>query len=431
MTDVLVALADDRVMGEVRRSRSGRLRFVYDAGWQETRGACPLSFATPFVVAEHEHGRIEPWLWGLLPDNEAVLARWGQRFQVSSRNAFALIGAVGEDCAGAVQFVPPERAPAFLETGHGSVEWLEIRDVAQRLAHLRRDQSAWRLARDTGRFSLAGAQPKTALLLDGERRGVPSGRTPTTHILKPPIGGIDGHAENEHLCLSLARELGRPAAWSRILRFEDEVAIAVERYDRRRGAPGIRRLHREDLCQALGLPPTNKYQNEGGPGVSTMLEVIRTHSADPREDGRTFARAGVFNWLIGGTDSHAKNFSMLIGTGGRARLAPLAPLHDVASTLVYEFDAKKLKLATRFGGKYLLEEIGLRQWEKFATESRFPKEDVFRVCREMAQGLPEAVHAVAEEARRAGLDHRVIGRLADTLSTRAERCVRLLSGGGP
>ena len=197
----------------------------------------------------------------------------------------------------------------------------------------------------------------------------------------------------------------------------------VERYDRRRSAAGIRRLHQEDLCQALGLPPTKKYQNEGGPGVSTMLDVIRTHSANHREDARTFARAGVLNWLIGGTDAHAKNFSMLSGTGGRARLTPL---YDVASTLVYEFDARKRKLATKVGGKYLLEEIGLRQWEKFATESRSPKEDVFRICREMAHGLPEAVHAVADETRRAGLVHPVIGRLADTLSTRAERCVRLL-----
>ena len=424
MTDVLVALADDRVMGEVRRSRSGRPSFVYDAGWRASRGAYPLSLSMPLVVAEHENGRIESWLRGLLPDNEAVLARWGQRFHVSPRNAFALIGAVGEDCAGAVQFVAPERVPALLGTGRDTVEWLEVGDVAQRLAHLRRDKAAWRLVRDTGQFSLAGAQPKTALLFDGERWGVPSGRVPTTHILKPPIDGFDGHAENEHLCLALARSLGLPAARSRVRCFEAEAAIVVERYDRRRGAAGIMRLHQEDLCQALGIPPTKKYQNEGGPGVGAMLEVIRTHSGEPREDAGTFVRACVFNWLIGGTDAHAKNFSMLIGTGGRARLAPL---YDVASTLVYDFDVKKLKLATRVGGKYLLEEIGRRQWEKLATESRLPKEEVLGVCREMAHDLPQAVHAVADAARRDGLDHPVIGRLADMLSARAERCVRLLS----
>ena len=424
MTDRLVALADDHIMGEVRRSRSGRLSFVYDAGWQASRDAWPLSLSMPLVVSEHEHGRIEPWLRGLLPDNEAVLARWGQRFHVSPRNAFALLGAVGEDCAGAVRFATPERVPALLETGSGTVEWLEVGEVAQRLARLRRDHSAWRLARDTGQFSLAGAQPKTALLFDGERWGVPSGNVPTTHILKPPIDGFDGHAQNEHMCLALARELGLPAARSQVMCFEAEVAIVVERYDRLRSATGIRRLHQEDLCQALGLPPTRKYQNEGGPGVGALLEVVRTHSGEFRADAWTIARACVLNWLIGGTDAHAKNFSMLIGAGGRARLAPL---YDVASTLAWDFDVKKLKLATKVGGTYLLEAIGRRQWERFATESRLPKEEVLGVCRAMAHDLPGAVHAVADRVRRDGLDHPVIGLLADTLSARAERCAQLLS----
>ena len=125
MTNVLVALADDRVMGEVRRSRSGRLSFAGIADWQAACGAYPLSLSMPLVVAAHEQGRIAPWLWGLLPDSDAVLARWGQLFHVSARNVFALIGAVGEDCAGAVQFVTPQRVPALLEAGHGTVEWLE------------------------------------------------------------------------------------------------------------------------------------------------------------------------------------------------------------------------------------------------------------------------------------------------------------------
>ncbi|MBX6323733.1 MAG: HipA domain-containing protein, partial [Rhodospirillaceae bacterium] len=291
MTDVLVVLADGRVMGEIRRSRAGRLTFVYDEGWRTSSNAYPLSLSMPLVVAEHEHGRIEPWLWGLLPDNEAILARWGQRFQVSPRNAFALLSVVGEDCAGAIQLVAPDRVPALMEADQGSVAWLSASDIAERLALLRKDQSAWRVARDTGQFSLAGAQPKTALLFDGERWGVPSGRMATTHILKPPIDAFDGHAENEHLCLALARTLGLPAARSQVLRFGDEVAIVVERYDRLRSPTGIRRLHQEDLCQALGLPPTKKYQNEGGPGTTEMLEVIRSHSGEPQEDAWTFARA--------------------------------------------------------------------------------------------------------------------------------------------
>jgi len=128
-------------------------------------------------------------------------------------------------------------------------------------------------------FSLAGAQPKTALLFGNNRWGVPSGRVPTTHILKPPTGEFDGHAENEHFSLELGRALGLPVVDSRIMRFQDEVAIVVERYDRVRTAAGLRRVHQEDLCQALVITPTRKYQNEGGPGILDIVELLRTYSA--------------------------------------------------------------------------------------------------------------------------------------------------------
>ncbi|MGA7631477.1 MAG: HipA domain-containing protein [Terriglobales bacterium] len=134
-------------------------------------------------------------------------------------------------------------------------------------AHCVPINSAWRAATDTGQFSLAGAQPKTALLLEGRRWGVPSGRTPTTHILKPPTGEWDGHAEIEHFCLLLARASGLVVPNSSVRRFRAEIAIVIERYDRIRSSDGWLRVHQEDMCQALGLHPAKKYENEGGPGV--------------------------------------------------------------------------------------------------------------------------------------------------------------------
>src|ERR1700674_4609399 len=230
MSEELVAILDGRETGRVVQDDRRRLSFTYNEAWRAAADAYPLSISMPLALAEHGNAKIYPFLWGLLPDNEMVLDHWARKFHVSARNAFALIACVGEDCAGAVQFVRPERLEAILGEAPPPIEWLDDAAIAQRLRALREDQSAWRIARDTGQFSLAGAQPKTALLFEDGRWGVPSGRTPTTHILKPPTGTFDGHAENEHFCLALARRLGIPSASSSVAHFEGETAIVIERY---------------------------------------------------------------------------------------------------------------------------------------------------------------------------------------------------------
>src|SRR5271154_5195465 len=221
MTSELIALMDGKELGRIHRSARGRLSFIYDDAWRKAPDAYPLSLSMPLGAKEHGRSVVEAFLWGLLPDNERVLARWAAKFQVSARNVFALISHVGEDCAGAVQFVTPDRLDAIRSGKEDEVEWLDELDIAKRLQTLRDDPAAWRLPRDTGQFSLAGAQPKTALLLQNGRWGIPCGRIPTTHILKPPTGHFDGHAENEHFCLELARSFDLPVANSEIRRFED------------------------------------------------------------------------------------------------------------------------------------------------------------------------------------------------------------------
>ena len=278
MTDHLAIIVDGRIMGDIRKDKRARLTLAYDADWRQTPDAYPLSLSMPLIVAQHEHAKIEPWLWGLLPDNEFILARWGQRFQISSRNPFAMLSHVGEDCAGAIQIVQPERADKLLSQPAGQVEWLDDKEIAERIRILRKDQSAWRMARDAGQFSLAGARPKTALLFENGRWGVPTGRAPTTHIIKPPNDAYyDGHAENEHICLALARALGLPAALSHVRAFEGEVAIVVARYDRINVAKTIRRLHQEDMCQALGVLPTGKYENLNPASLGTDSTGLGSH----------------------------------------------------------------------------------------------------------------------------------------------------------
>ena len=422
MTDELVALLDGNEVGRVRNDARGRLTFVYDSKWRGTPGAYPLSLSMPLAAEEHGPTAVQAFLWGLLPDNERVLDRWAKKFQVSARSAFALISHVGEDCAGAVQFVTPDRLEALMGGKDHQVEWLDEPAIAERLQTLREDPAAWRLPHDTGQFSLAGAQPKTALLLQNGRWGIPSGRIPTTHILKPPTGHFDGHAENEHICLSLAGCLGLPVAETRVIRFEKEIAIVIERYDRQPSGNNIIRVHQEDICQALGVLPTKKYQNEGGPSPVDVIELLRSASTDRVTDVDTFVDALAFNWLIGGTDAHAKNYSLLLANGPTIRLAPL---YDIASILPYDqVDARKIKLAMKIGGDYEVSQIGLREWQKFARETRLDADKVRAALVDMAEQLPDFVTTVRAQAKKDGLNNAIISRLAAQLIARAKDCAR-------
>jgi len=221
----------------------------------------------------------------------------------------------------------------------------------------------------------------------------------------------------------LARNLGLPAAQSKVRRFKDEVAIVVERYDRQQNGNDIIRVHQEDTCQALGIMPTKKYQNEGGPSAANIIELLRTYSTDRDTDLDTFGMALGFNWLIAGTDAHAKNYSLLL-SGPDVRLAPL---YDIASILPYdEVDLRKAKLAMKIGGEYKLELIGLRQWQKFAREVRADVDKLVEVLISMAKQLPDEVSAAHALAREEGLNSALIDRLAKQLIDRAHECQRLL-----
>lgn len=418
MTSELVVLLSDRVLGRIsRQPRGGQLELTYDEEWRSRSDACPLSLSMPLTASAHGNDVVTSYLWGLLPDNEMILDAWAKRFQVSARNAFALLAHIGEDCAGAARFVVPERVGVRAK---GTIEWLRERDVAARLRALHRDPSAWRTSTDAGQFSLGGAQPKTALFFDGKRWGVPSGRVPTTHILKPGAPHLDGHAENEHVCLLLAREAGLPVATSRVARFEDEVAICLERYDRVARGTDVVRIHQEDCCQALGVPPVDKYESTGGPGVRAITDLLRQQSTEAHEDIGTLIAAVAFNWIIAGTDAHAKNYSVLLGGGGAVRLAPL---YDIASYLPYAgHQLRKLKLAMSIGGKHRLHDVGAYQWSKLARDVQRDEGEVRATIHAMCEAMPDHVSNVMAKVERDGLAHSTLPALARMLRQRAKAC---------
>jgi serine/threonine-protein kinase HipA len=428
-TKTLVVLIDGLVVGNVTEEPDGRLRLTYADSWRDRLGATPLSLSMTLGQRVHGDSVVRAFLWGLLPDNEQVLDRWARSYQVSARNPFALLRHVGEDCAGAAQFTSPDRVEALV-AGDGGVKWIDEDNIAERLRTLRRDPAAWHVS-VTGQFSLAGAQAKTALYLDATtgRWGDPWGVVPTTHILKPAVSGLDDHDLNEHLCLSAAGLVGLSTARSQVMSFGDERAIVVERFDRASGPQdAVRRIHQEDICQALGLPPTTKYQNEGGPSPEQIVALLRQEIRSPaaRADVARFVDALAFNWLIAGTDAHAKNYSVLL-TGNEVRLAPL---YDVASSLPYdEFYVPRLRMAMRIGGEYRVDGISGRHWRRFATENGLDPDELTTRVDELAARTTDAFAAAAIAGEVADLGSDLPNRLVDRVAERIRRCRAALSRG--
>ena len=455
MTELFVLVNGD-LAARVVQDGTGDLALTYERSWQDRPDAVPVSLSAPLSRLEHDDASVRPFMEGLLPDSASVLDRWARQFQVSPRNPFALLAHMGEDCAGAVQFVRPDRLEALSGEGEADVEWLSEDEMADRLRRLVEHHGTGRLPGDRGHFSLAGAQPKMALYFDGERRdapspgsrhpdrthpsrtpwGIPSGRTPTTHILKPPTQpDLAGFALHEHFCLRLASALDLQAAESSLQRFGDQEALVVTRYDRVSTTDGrIVRIHQEDACQALGVSPLRKYENEGGPGPADIVALLLRESSDPATDVAAFLDALALNWAIGGTDAHAKNFSVLI-TPGAVRLAPL---YDLISILPYpdRVPYRKAALAMRIDREYRLWKIRRRHWEGLAARCGLDPEPVIERIGELLADVPGAVDRVradllatevqAAVPQAAGVDAEMVDRVANEVREHAARCRQAL-----
>lgn len=423
MSDFLKVMADGVRMGTLLRNGK-HLAFHYEPSWLESPRRFPLSLSMPLALKEHPHAAIEPFLWGLLPDNPQTLEEWGRRFQVSPRNAFSIISHVGEDCAGAAQFLRAESGDPFSSSSpESSIRWLDDDELQRRIELLIENHGSTRLAGDGGQFSLAGAQPKLALHRHPVTGawGVPEGNTPTTHILKPATGEFGGHAENEHFCLRLAAALDLRTCSSSVIRPGGHPVIVIDRYDRLWRENRCLRIHQEDVCQALAVHPSRKYQNEGGPGVHETAALLRDQSTDPSSDLAAFADALLFNWLIAGTDAHAKNFSLLIAAGPQVRLAPL---YDLASALPYpqRIDLQKAGLAMKIGSSYRLREIQRRHWEACARDLRLPAQALISRAEAMSTRMTDALPAVAHALHEEGIVDPMIGKLVEGIETHARAC---------
>lgn len=437
MAETLVVLMGHAVAGTLTRQANNLLRFEYDGDYAAAADATPLSLSLPLAVRTHVDTPtkrvVSNFLWGLLPDSELVLGRWARHYQVRDTSPFFLLGTpVGEDCAGAIAFCGTGDVSRHVART-GSVEWLSDSDVAELIRDLRLDRTAW-LGRDfAGQFSLAGAQAKTALVFEKGRWGRPSGGRPTTHIVKPASAGWSHQDVNEHVCLDAARRAGLTTARSWIARFGEESAIVVERYDRAKVKRRVTRIHQEDLCQAMGRHPSAKYENGGGPSAVSITSLLE-RTMPSREAVRAvwgFADALAWNWLIAGTDAHAKNYSLLL----HQRDVRLAPLYDISSILPYlgergpdgeVIHARRVRMAMKVGGRYELEPP-TNTWRAAASDLVLPAAELIERVANMAEQVPPAFAAAAAAASLAGVDSEFVERLVEAVSDRARRCARVLS----
>jgi serine/threonine-protein kinase HipA len=421
----LLVLLDREIVAQLEPLPGSRLyRLRYSRAWIEDPAAYPVTLSLPIASPEHQGLPVRHWLRGLLPDNEARLQEIEREFGVSRDDPYAVLAQVGEDCVGAVQFATPERAAEIARGGAaGGVKWLDGEQLETLLREVAGRASPDSRVAQTGQFSLPGALGKVALACDdgAGRWGLPSGRRASTHILKPPMPGIPHHNENEHFCLRLADAAGLASASSRIVRFGGQRAIAVERYDRRTGPGGeVRRLHQEDMAQALGLDPTLRYAAEGSAGIGEIVRLLRDY-ASPCDVG-AFVRGVAYAWITAGTDAHLRNFSLLIRPGESCALAPLYDVSSALGLVTKSRQRRELRLAMAIGGATAVDEIDRAAWLRETERSRLPKrliEEAAELAARVAGEAPGVAERLIDEE---GLDDRFLRRLARDVAARANGC---------
>jgi serine/threonine-protein kinase HipA len=394
---------NSRLVGQLRRATSGATSFQYDQSWLEWESVLPVSLSLPLREQEYSGAPVVAVFDNLLPDNADLRRQIAARSRAGGIDAYSLLGAIGHDCVGALQFLPPEVEPGPSGSVAGDpISNDEIAEILENLATaplgITEDESF--------RISIAGAQEKTALLYHDGQWYKPHGTTATTHIFKPSIGklpnGIDltYSAENEYFCLKTIAALGIGAAKPQLATFGKESVLVVERFDRRWTADArLIRLPQEDCCQALSISPTRKYQEDGGPGILQILQLLRG-SDEPLADQRLFLKANIVFWLIGATDGHAKNFSVFLRPGGRFQLTPL---YDVISAQP-SVDSKQIlwksfRLAMSFGAKphYKIMQVAPRHFFQTAELAGIGKQVVPSIVEELLSQFPKAVDAVISE----------------------------------
>lgn len=427
-------------VGTWRIPARGDTELQYDSDWMTSPAGRPLSLSLPFGMsnAPLKGERVRNYFDNLLPDSEAIRRRLATRFKTASLDPFDLLEAIGRDCVGAAQLLAEDESPNDFDRIDGTP--MSADEIEAMLEHSVASGAPGAATDDTDfRISLAGVQEKTALLWHDGQWMRPHGATPTTHILKLPLGLVGNKradwttsVENEWLCLQLFKAFGVPVPPSEILTFGSQKVLSVQRFDRRLHSSGkwILRLPQEDFCQVLGKPSHLRYESDGGPGMVDVAAVLR-QSERPRDDLQTFLTAQILFWMLAAPDGHAKNFSVHLLPGGRYTLTPM---YDVMSIWPIEGNGgnqwswHKAKLAMAVVGKnrhYVMKDIKRRNFNAMAVKCFYgpDAESIIGALIEQTPGVIERVAATLPAAFPAQVSDRIFAGLR----TSAERLAAMPS----
>lgn len=401
-----------RLVGQLTQDRHGELGFAYAPEWLSDEAAQPLSASLPKRAEPFSRRECRPFFGGLLPE-ESQRDAAAQALGVSRANDFALLDRLGGDVAGALQLLPPGEAPTPPALDQrpnplddaGLIRVLDALPVRPLLA-----------GEEGLRLSLAGAQSKVPVVLVDGAVALPAQGQPTTHILKPPISRFAATTENEAFVMRLAAAIGLDVAPVEARTVQDRTFLLVQRYDRARDNGFVRRIHQEDFCQALGVPPETKYASEGGPTFKDCFALLRRLAARPAVDVLKLLDAVIFNVIAGNADAHGKNFSILHGDEGPR----LAPLYDLLATVAHPDLSPKF--AMKIGKRATLAELDAKGWAAFAAEAGIGLPLVRRRVAEISKGAIARTGEVTAELVRPGFDRAAIESLAAMVRERAERC---------
>jgi serine/threonine-protein kinase HipA len=421
---------NSRLVGQLNHEASGAIDFRYDLAWLAWEHTMPVSLSLPLREDRHIGAPVSAVFDNLLPDSPAIRKKVAERVGAEGIDAFSLLAALGRDCVGALQFLSEhaQPGPAGVIDGHP----IKDTEIAGMLKNLARNPLG--LERDEDfRFSIAGAQEKTALLRYKGRWLKPVGTTPTTHIFKPQIGnlpnGIDlsNSVENEYFCLTFTKALGLPSAEVEMATFGDKRVLVVERFDRQFTDDNrLLRVPQEDCCQALSVPWTNKYESEGGPGVQKILRLL-AGSDDADVDRRNFLKSIIVFWLLGATDGHAKNFSIFLSPGGGYRLTPLYDIVSAQPSLdAKQIGRNKLKMAMAVGDTrhYTMESILGRHFVQSAMTAGLGNKIALEVIDDIVAAAPKALERVIAELPK-GFPEGINKSIAKGVTSRLEHLDRV------